>query len=904
MAPTMGFARLAPETFTQICDYLPDKDLASLSITCKVLNAVVTPVLYSRDMAGSRQSLLWGAANGNVGTIEKALKSGLNIDPSEPFFSKLDSDFSKKKDQRTAHDLIRAAEIAGAMYLGSRKPPVDMPRYKAFQKRFPDLAQRENEDPEWCPFLAWDIICSEWKTVWCLIGFYNHWTALHLAAKGGHIEAIRILLRHGASSRTTSQRLCHCSPPQKNMHWRRTRFNSGWTPLHTALCHGHHDAAHVLAEAETQTPLAHLPVNSLNEVATDIIGPVGIHAAALAGNISILKIYLNSQQPSRTNLLDFTGLQMAAEEARYRELGYSPLSYAIRGDRWDAVDVLVRGGADINFAENGYQLLWRYCSDGEFEKARRLVGLGANVSGTNTSPYFTPPLRSAIKGDKVFARELVAAGADVRDFIGAGGQLSSRNLPLCVAANEDDLAMTKFLLDNGAIVDDLGPTDFHQDPPTKTLGFLMDLGYRPSGTDEFGYTVLHCLAESEMSDTKAKLGERLIQAGEDPKAFVDSNKYNGMLDNHWDYDDYYYSDDEEDENGNALPEVPSFAPNTILLALSARDTEMFKMLEEYGGADVYSVLSEKRPRYLCGMFKCLVRLTDGPGGVGCLSTDLCKAALNHDERRWLIQEPRFIEHAIKRGAWDLVKAMVQQGADENGVSSEPFLDQSMVNSRGASPVQMLVSRALCPSIRPRANLEEGKKSINGVLEAMFAMGADANFPGKPRRIPPPDVMNYYPYEYLDDSEEEPDMEIPHGRVPHSDGSALRMTVLGFHDPMACSLAQTCLEAGGGNPHVYEAGGITDSLGTHTIFHEFLWFSKHKGEMAMQTRRNPLHRRFGDMLTVLLRYPLDKVDRDLVEQYYTLAQEDVAGRWLGPLAEACRKVLNEPVYGDVDSFLLN
>ncbi len=137
-------------------------------------------------------------------------------------------------------------------------------------------------------------------------------------------------------------------------------------------------------------------------------------------------------------------LRWVRREASYEE---TPLSLAIKTERWDIIDLLLDAGAEINLAAHGYDTpLGLAARIGDTELMQHLIDRGADING---APDADTPLVSAAKDGCVESvRFLLDHGADVnaeaRDYT-----------PLIAGAryaNEPFVPIARILLDAGADV--------------------------------------------------------------------------------------------------------------------------------------------------------------------------------------------------------------------------------------------------------------------------------------------------------------------------------------------------------------------------------------------------------------------------------------------------------------------
>ena len=226
---------------------------------------------------------------------------------------------------------------------------------------------------------------------------------LHFAVREGHLDAVRVLLDHGAN-------LFHRGLDQETL-------------LQMALDRDRAEVARCLCEA-------------LRAQAASDGSKHAVHDAAAAGDLAAID-------------------RLLAEDAelanRGDHLGRRPLHYAVEAGQGEAVELLVERGADVDAAGfssddrvggSGFRpvalALWRHpywAQRNDFEMARRLLALGAK---------HTIAIAAAL-GDEARVRELLQA-----DAAQANEQESGGKRPLSAAAERGRAAIVDLLLDAGA----------------------------------------------------------------------------------------------------------------------------------------------------------------------------------------------------------------------------------------------------------------------------------------------------------------------------------------------------------------------------------------------------------------------------------------------------------------------
>jgi ankyrin repeat protein len=132
--------------------------------------------------------------------------------------------------------------------------------------------------------------------------------------------------------------------------------------------------------------------------------------------------------------------------------GRTPLMLAAGVGSLDAMNVLIAAGTDVNAADSfGATPLMFGIRD--IAKVRALLDAGARVNDKSKQNQTALLLAASTSGSIETARLLVAKGADAK-VVGASGRTA-----LIMAANQNDLAMVQFFLDQGVNVNAVDSTD-------------------------------------------------------------------------------------------------------------------------------------------------------------------------------------------------------------------------------------------------------------------------------------------------------------------------------------------------------------------------------------------------------------------------------------------------------------
>ncbi|MHC4592034.1 MAG: ankyrin repeat domain-containing protein [Planctomycetota bacterium] len=221
-------------------------------------------------------------------------------------------------------------------------------------------------------------------------------TALHVAARAGHVQVVEILLAHDADARL------------KDFVYA--------TPLHDAALRGHREVAELLVEADAM-------VNS-----RDGNGMSPLHFAARQGHAEVVGFLLD-----RGALIDLAALD-----------GRTALHFAAARDQRDTIRLLVTRGAPLNAADSVGRTALHYCAaEGHLDVVKILLAGGSDMESADRSGQ--TPLHMAVRAGHLSAvRAVLDAGADV------GARRGDGPTPLALAASEGNDEMVEVLRSYGA----------------------------------------------------------------------------------------------------------------------------------------------------------------------------------------------------------------------------------------------------------------------------------------------------------------------------------------------------------------------------------------------------------------------------------------------------------------------
>ena len=203
---------------------------------------------------------------------------------------------------------------------------------------------------------------------------YRGWTGLHEAAKHGHVDAVRLLLEHGADPGA-----------------RETGDNT--TPLHWAAAHGHVDVVRALLDAGADVH----GIGDLHE--GDVIGwatlggPVHQHVVALlverGARHHIFSAMALGDLDLIRRLVEDNPEALDRQRSRF-EQRQTPLHFAITRKRYDMLELLIELGADLEAEDiNGETPLAFAMLRDDREAMRRLHAAGARLPKTVETSNFS-----------------------------------------------------------------------------------------------------------------------------------------------------------------------------------------------------------------------------------------------------------------------------------------------------------------------------------------------------------------------------------------------------------------------------------------------------------------------------------------------------------------------------------
>jgi ankyrin repeat protein len=211
---------------------------------------------------------------------------------------------------------------------------------------------------------------------------HRGWTGLHSAAQEGHVDAVRLLLEHGADPNAREE-------------------GDNTYPLHWAAAYGHLEAVRALLDAGGD-------VDGFGDVhELDVIG-----WAAKGGDSAVVSLLLERGARHHIfsaisvgdpelirNLVEENPEVLDRRMSRF-EHGQTALQFAISRKRYDILELLIELGADLDAEDkNGRTALATAMLEGDREAMSRLHAAGAQMPKAIDIPDLTE--RLARMGDSI-----------------------------------------------------------------------------------------------------------------------------------------------------------------------------------------------------------------------------------------------------------------------------------------------------------------------------------------------------------------------------------------------------------------------------------------------------------------------------------------------------------------------
>jgi ankyrin repeat protein len=347
-------------------------------------------------------------------------------------------------------------------------------------------------------------------------------TPLHLASQCGHLEVVRLLIKHGADANTknwsqmTPLHLASSSGIPESVQVLielgadiNARDEKHKTPLHLALSSGSPETLRVLIkhganintpDGSHLTPL-HLVSSSGSPETLRMLIELGADINAKDGNHKTpLHLASSSESPEIAQLLIELGADANARDGNNK----TPLHLASSSGRANTAQLLIKHGADIDAGDENHRTpLHLTSSAGRAKAARLLIKHGANVNVSDGS-HSTPLHLASSLGSPETVRVLIKYGANVNS------QDGNHKMPLHLAASSGNPETVRVLTKLGT---DINARDGNKKTPLhlasssqspETVQLLIELGADVNAQDGNQNTPLH-LASSSRHAKNARL---------------------------------------------------------------------------------------------------------------------------------------------------------------------------------------------------------------------------------------------------------------------------------------------------------------------------------------------------------------------------------------------------------------
>ena len=403
--------------------------LATVSVGCRQQQ------LEQRSAASSRpryfsSTLLHGIEKGNLEAVKRYLAGGPDINTFVGSMTLLHHAACDGRKQIVQYLLDQGADINAAVkngftpihvaavqghtdvvrWLAERGAVVSDAPTAAAANHVDRLTQLAAEDPE--------LLVKTWYT-WA---WSEEHTLLHHAAHHGSVESIAALVALGADPRA--------------------KDSCGFTPLMIAAAGGHVEAVRELLKHDHRINLAseygrttlNLAANRGHEAVVTFLLERGarydIFTAVARGDLERVQTLVSQDKA------------LLEEESG----GQTPLVWAAERNRPKILTWLLDQGAHLDF-HNDWEdsALGAAAWNGHTEIVKLLLDGGANTEiGAGEDAYGTPLHRACCQGNLELVRMLLDRGAEINS------ENNSHDTPLCFAVGEGRLDVVSYLLDRGA----------------------------------------------------------------------------------------------------------------------------------------------------------------------------------------------------------------------------------------------------------------------------------------------------------------------------------------------------------------------------------------------------------------------------------------------------------------------
>ncbi|XP_063920116.1 ankyrin-3-like isoform X2 [Zophobas morio] len=483
-------------------------------------------------------------------------------------------------------------------------------------------------------------------------------TALHIASLAGQEEIVRLLIQHGASLNVQSQ--------------------NGFTPLYMAAQENHDGcvryllskgANQTLATEDGFTPLAVAMQQGHDKVVAvllenDIKGKVrlpALHIAAKKDDVKAAALLLqNEHNPDITSKSGFTPLHIAAHYGNDK-----------------VASLLYDKGADVNYAaKHNITPLHVASKWGKINMVTLLVAKGADIQA-KTRDGLTPLHCAARSGHDLVVDMLLENGAPMH------AKTKNGLAPLHMAAQGEHVDAARILLYHGAPVDEVTVdylTALHVAAHcghVRVAKLLLDRGADPNARALNGFTPLHIACKKN----RIKMVELLLKHG----ASIGATTESGLTPLHvasfmgcMNIVIYLLQRD-------ASPDIPTVRGETPLhLAARANQTDIIRILLRNGAAVDAKAREEQTPLHVASRL----------GNVDIVMLLLQHGAQPHATTKDLYTP---LHIAAKEGQEEVASVLLDNGADLSATTKKGFTPLHLAAKYGHLNVARLLLQRDAPA---------------------------------------------------------------------------------------------------------------------------------------------------------------------------------------------------------------
>ncbi|KAI1206793.1 ankyrin [Annulohypoxylon truncatum] len=448
---------LPVEIISYVTRDLDIQDLSAFSRSCRAICGIVSPQLY-RLVKDEASLMCWAVDEGHIGTVERLLVAGANPNIA----------WVQTSTRSTVLTVLEACKPSTRLFNSSRRYGSEPPFDRIHVSTDPDdsdsmisFSSSEDDDDDDDSYYYYDsdleseVRSKSYENHGDLASHY-YWMPLHIAARWGNDKIVDLLLKYGADVNALSRGFCNCILPKEGprMFLGADPVTPIWTPLHTAICHGHESTARLLISRGASINV------SPRLLGSDPRHITALHAACYSDLVSVSRFLIDEGYQTDVDVQDHAGS--------------TPLSYAYFAGNWRSIDFLVEMGASLNATLGPFTLLKHACYEDRFAEALRFIELGVDIaasfepSGKAESILHCCCMPVRPSRSPLYHRESCQEHLRtevVRTVIKAGADLEVRDkdmmTPLMKAALVNVDGVVRVLLDEGADIDardDVGDT--------------------------------------------------------------------------------------------------------------------------------------------------------------------------------------------------------------------------------------------------------------------------------------------------------------------------------------------------------------------------------------------------------------------------------------------------------------